>query len=60
MPFPVTDPKFGKRYLQVELNPDDEMLKQVAEATGGKYYRAENVAQLKSALQDISSNLNKE
>lgn len=39
-PYPVTSPVFGTRYQQVEVNIDEEMLTQIAQMTGGRYFRA--------------------
>lgn len=39
-PYPVQDPIFGKRYQQVEVNVDEEMMQEVAQRTGGRYFRA--------------------
>jgi Ca-activated chloride channel family protein len=39
-PFPIDDPVWGRRYVNVPLELDEETLKAVADATGGAYYRA--------------------
>src|SRR3990172_1911022 len=39
-PFPVKGPVFGKRYIDVEVQIDEELLKKIADSTGGRYYRA--------------------
>jgi len=39
-PFPVNDPVFGKRYVDVEVQIDEEVLRKIAQMTGGKYFRA--------------------
>lgn len=46
VPFPVNDPAFGKRFLQVKVNVDDRTLKESAEITGGKYFKSEDGRQL--------------
>ena len=38
-PYPVQDPIFGRRYQNIPVNIDEEMLTSVAELTGGRYYR---------------------
>lgn len=38
-PYPVETP-FGKRYQNVPVNIDEDMLKEMARLTGGKYFRA--------------------
>jgi Ca-activated chloride channel homolog len=47
-PYPVNTP-FGKQYQNVEVNIDEDMLKEIASLTGGKYFRATN----EKALHDI-------
>jgi Ca-activated chloride channel family protein len=37
---PVTDPVFGRRYAQMRVDIDEDALQEVAELTGGRYYRA--------------------
>ena len=39
-PFPVNDPVFGKRYIDVEVQIDEALLKKIADSTGGRYFRA--------------------
>jgi Ca-activated chloride channel family protein len=39
-PYPVDDPVFGKRYVKVPSQVDDDTLTKIAEETGGKYFRA--------------------
>jgi Ca-activated chloride channel family protein len=38
--FPVQDPIFGKRYVYQPTRIDEETLKEIANRTGGKYFRA--------------------
>ncbi len=52
-PYPVQDPIFGRRYQNIQVNIDEEMLTSVAELTGGKYYRATNTEQLESIYDEI-------
>lgn len=47
-PYPFDTP-FGIQYQQVEVRIDEELLGQIADMTGGKYFRATN----KSKLEDI-------
>lgn len=39
-PFPVDDPVFGRRYVRMPSEVDDESLKEIADKTGGLYFRA--------------------
>ena len=39
-PYPVEDPVFGKNYVYVPAQVDEETLTQIAEITGGEYFRA--------------------
>lgn len=45
-PYPVQDPIFGKRYQNVPVDIDEEMLTQIAELTGGSYFRATDAEEL--------------
>jgi Ca-activated chloride channel family protein len=53
-PYPVDDPFFGKRYVYLEQELDEETLTRVAETTGGKYFRARSEQMLASIYQNIS------
>jgi len=44
---PVEDPVFGKRYVQTQVNIDEETLETVAQRTGGRYFRATDAEKLK-------------
>ncbi len=39
-PFPVDDPVFGRRYVRMPSEVDDKSLKEIADKTGGLYFRA--------------------
>ncbi|MEW5978194.1 MAG: VWA domain-containing protein [Acidobacteriota bacterium] len=39
-PFPVTDPVFGRRYVDVEVKIDESSLRKIAELTSARYFRA--------------------
>ncbi|VBB45296.1 von Willebrand factor type A [uncultured Paludibacter sp.] len=49
---PVPTP-FGVRYQQMQSEFDEETLKQIADKTGGKYFRATNNAKLREIYQEI-------
>ncbi|MBI3191560.1 MAG: VWA domain-containing protein [Pedosphaera parvula] len=52
-PMPYIDVFGQRRYRQVEVDIDDETLKQVADKTGGKYYRATDTAKLREIYAEI-------
>lgn len=52
--YPIDDPIFGRRYVQLENELDEKQLTQVAEMTGGKYFRAKSEDMLKNIYQQIS------
>lgn len=52
-PYPIEDPIFGKRYQNVSVDIDEEMLTQIAEMTGGMYFRATNTASLQQIYDRI-------
>jgi Ca-activated chloride channel family protein len=39
-PFPVNDPVFGRRYVDVEVKIDEEVLQKISQQTSAKYFRA--------------------
>jgi Ca-activated chloride channel family protein len=51
-PYPVQTP-FGIQLQNMEVKIDEEILKQVAEATGGKYFRATSNRKLKEIYEEI-------
>jgi len=53
-PYPVQTP-FGTQYQQMPVEIDEVMLRQVAELTGGEYFRATG----NRALRDIYSKIDK-
>jgi len=44
--FPYQDPIFGKRYVYQPTKIDETMLKEIADKTGGKYFRARSKDEL--------------
>jgi len=52
-PYPVDDPIFGRRYRNIQVDIDENMLEKVAQLTGGKYYRATDTQELMSIYQEI-------
>jgi Ca-activated chloride channel family protein len=52
-PYPVQD-QFGRqRIQQMEVQIDEELLKEIAATTGGQYFRAENNKKLKEIYNEI-------
>jgi Ca-activated chloride channel family protein len=52
---PVDDPVFGRRYVQIEAHLDEETLQEIADLTGGKYYRATSAEALERIYQEIDA-----
>jgi Ca-activated chloride channel family protein len=53
-PYPVEDPFFGKRYVNLPNELDEESLRQIADITGGLYFRATDSQALRQIYQRIS------
>lgn len=51
-PYPVQTP-FGTQYQNMEVKIDEDLLKQVANMTDGKYFRATDNTRLKEVYQEI-------
>lgn len=51
-PYPMKTP-FGVQYQQVPVTIDEDVLKNIAQMTGGQYFRATNNAKLKQIYQQI-------
>ena len=52
-PYPVDDPIFGRRYQNVQVNIDEDMLIQIARQTGGEYWRATDLDELIEIYREI-------
>lgn len=52
-PYPIDDPIFGRRYQNVEVNIDEDMLIQIANQTGGQYWRATDLDELVEIYREI-------
>jgi len=52
-PYPVEDRFFGKRYVQMPVEIDEETLTEIAEITGGHYFRATDAEGLKEVFDRI-------
>jgi len=51
--YPVNDPFFGKRYVPMPVDIDEETLTKIADITGGQYFRATDRSQLGSIYKEI-------
>jgi len=51
--FPVDDPLFGKRYVYAPTQIDEETLTEIAEITGGQYFRARSEEELDQIYAEI-------
>jgi Ca-activated chloride channel homolog len=51
-PYPV-ETVFGKRYQQVPVTIDEDMMKEIASMTGGKYFRATDEKKLAKIYEEI-------
>jgi Ca-activated chloride channel family protein len=54
-PFPVNDPIFGRRYVDVQVQIDEELLKKISESTGGQYFRSVDKDSLEKIFKTIDS-----
>lgn len=52
-PYPIKDPIFGNRYQNVKVDIDEEMLTEIANMTGGAYFRATDTEKLKDIYTQI-------
>jgi Ca-activated chloride channel family protein len=51
---PVSDPTYGKVYVDMQVEIDEASLTHIAEMTGGLYYRATDKPSLERIFQDIA------
>jgi Ca-activated chloride channel homolog len=52
-PVPVTDSDGNKRLVMAKVDVDEDMLKKIADETGGKFFRATDTQSLKSIYSEI-------
>lgn len=52
-PYPIDDPIFGRRYQNVPVEIDEEMLQHIAGITGGRYWRATDLESFREVYQEI-------
>jgi Ca-activated chloride channel family protein len=53
-PIPVDHPIFGKRYVWAETEIDEATLREIAQITGGEYFRAKDEEALSRIYKQIS------
>ncbi|MBI4052186.1 MAG: VWA domain-containing protein [Elusimicrobia bacterium] len=53
-PYPVQDPLLGTRIVQLPEDLDEESLTQIAQTTGGQFFRATNTQELKKIYTQIN------
>jgi Ca-activated chloride channel family protein len=53
-PYPIDDPVFGRRYIYIENEIDESTLQQIAQITGGEYFRAKDEKALAQIYKEIS------
>jgi Ca-activated chloride channel family protein len=51
--FPVQDPLWGKRYVRMPVDIDEETLKKIANITGSQYFRATDRQSLEKIFAEI-------
>ncbi len=51
--YPVQDPIFGKRYVRMQTELDEELLQEIARDTGGVYFRAKDERGLRDIYETI-------
>lgn len=51
--YPVQDPVFGKRYVRMPVDIDEELLREIAKMTSGRYFRATDSKSLEEIYRDI-------
>ncbi|NOX88599.1 MAG: VWA domain-containing protein [Calditrichaeota bacterium] len=51
--YPIDDPLWGKRYVPMRVDIDEDLLRQVAKITGGRYFRATSTEKLREIYDEI-------
>ena len=54
-PYPVVDPFGNTSFMQIEVEIDEDMLRKIADETGGKYFRATDKRKLKEIYDEIDT-----
>ncbi|MBI1870435.1 MAG: VWA domain-containing protein [Chlamydiae bacterium] len=55
VPVPINDPMLGRTYAQMKTEIDEEVLKKIADRTGGLYFRATSEEALKKIYEKINT-----
>jgi Ca-activated chloride channel family protein len=55
VPYPFRDPLYGVVYQNVEIPIDEKNLTQIADTTGGRFFRARDAESLKAVYSEIDS-----
>ena len=50
----IDDPLFGRRYVSMPVEIDEDLLRNIAHQTGGKYFRATDTEKLREIYQEIN------
>jgi len=53
--YPVDDPVFGKRYVPMKIDIDEETLKEISDMTRGEYFRADDRERLQQIFRKIDN-----
>lgn len=54
-PYPVDDPAFGKRYVSIPVQIDEQVLMEIARITRGRYFRATDTGKLEEIYREIDA-----
>ncbi len=54
-PYPIDDPVFGRRYYNIRVEIDEQMLTEMAHNTGGRYFRARDNRELEQVYREIDT-----
>ena len=52
---PVDDPNFGRRYVSIQVDVDEPTLQEIAQLTGGRYFRATDTESLAEIYREIDA-----
>jgi len=54
VPVPIDDPTLGRRIVMMQMDIDEPTLREIAQRTGGRFFRATETAALKSIYAEIN------